>query len=635
MLMRGTSPTQVSSEIDVGLVLNHTDTEVSNGTMYYYAVFAVNSVGAGDMPDLADARPLSLPPMPTSFLVANRDGDVVLTWMAPSAFGMAPVTSFEIYRGTSSGSLVSVKVLDTDTSWTDTDVELGKKYYYQVVPLSHLGPGTPTQVLPITPTSSGPDGSGNTLWLLLLLVAVIVAVAAGLTFRRRSIEAEAAEMAVVADTPAAILVADSPSAEDGIPYYIIEEMFLVYKDGRLVVDCARPECETADADLMSGMLIAVQGLIQDGLERGGALESITFGSNRVLLASGEHIHIAVVLYGRPTKELMEELTDLVPRIEGSYAGRIEEWVGDPAELEGIDEFMAPFLGATSHLTRDDVMPEETERGVKLLSAIDFHQGYVRLKMAAVNGTDEVIADAAMEFTYNHDMLRLERVEPDSLTVRGDRVFLGSIKPKEKLTVAFMFDPQICQETFIDGMLIYYDPKGELKHVQMKRRHADVVCPIFFTREHANTAMLKRLIKEKLIMSDIRVFKYPETQPPGDILRLAQTALGEGDMQLVRGFVEEGPPYKAEVWYYAETKVKAYQLVIRLGVIEESGALEIYAASTSMEPITGLLADFRRELDRAMEKRYPEGLRMEEVRDDMLRMELMQRPLMIDQVGDEE
>ncbi|NIP36455.1 MAG: hypothetical protein GWN18_15990, partial [Thermoplasmata archaeon] len=297
--------------------------------------------------------------------------------------------------------------------------------------------------------------------------------------------------------------------------------------------------------------------------------------------------------------------------------------------------LVPLLAATEHLNRDDVMPEEAEMGVKLLSAIDFHQGYVRLKMAAVNGTEEVIADAAMEFTYNHDMLRLERVEPDTLKVRGDRIHLGAIKPKEKLTVAFMFDPQICQETYIDGMLIYYDPRGELKTVQMKRRHADVVCPIFFTKEHANTAMLKRLIKEKLSMEDLRVFRYPATQPPDHMLKLAQKTLSADEMQMVRQFEEEGPPYKAEVWYYAETKVKGYQMVIRLGVLEEKGTLEIYAASTSMEPITGLLADFRRELDRAMEHNFPEGVQMEEVRDEVLRMELMQRPLMLDQAADEE
>jgi hypothetical protein len=185
------------------------------------------------------------------------------------------------------------------------------------------------------------------------------------------------------------------------------------------------------------------------------------------------------------------------------------------------------------------------------------------------------------------------------------------------------------------MLVYYDPRGELKTEQMKRRHADVVCPIFFTKEHANTAMLKRLIKEKLSMEDLRVFKYPRTQPPEAILKLAQMTLSADDMQLVRQFEQDGPPYQAEVWYYGETKVKGYQMVIRLGVLEEKGTLEVYAASTSMEPITGLLADFRRELDRAMEKHFPEGVKMEEVRDEVLRMELMQRDLMLHQAPDEE
>jgi len=622
-LLRGTSATMLVEAIDVGLVVSYTDDQVQNGTMYYYSVYAVNSIGDGVRSEIAQSVPTSRPSSPKVFDLDVTNNKVVLSWIPPSSFGSASVTGFRIYRGIDDGDLSALTDTGAETSFIDEDVDAGETYYYRVVPLCEFGEGEPTQTLKgHIPAAQEPLSAGLLLILVVLLV-IIVALAMVVMMRRKS---DAVEGAMEAQGPgsAASVVVDVPSGEDGIPYFMIEEMFLVYKDGRLIVDCARPECETADADLMSGMLIAVQGLIQDGLERGGALESIKFGSNRVLLVSGEHIHVAVVLYGRPTKDLIEGLTDLVPRIEGNYAGRIEDWVGDPDDLAGIDEFLAPFLGSTSHLTRDDVMPEETELGVKLLSAIDFHQGYVRLKMAAVNGTDEVIADAAMEFTYNHDMLRMERVEPDTLVVRGDRIFLGTIKPKEKLTVAFMFDPQICQETFIDGMLIYYDPKGELKHVQMKRRHADVVCPIFFTREHANTAMLKRLIKDKLRMTDTRAFSYPQTQPPGEILRLAQNSLGEGDLQLVRGFVEEGSPYKAEVWYYAETKVKAYQMVIRLGVLEDSGTLDIYAASTSMEPITGLLADFRRELDRAMEKR-----------DDVLRMELMQRPLMLDQAADEE
>jgi hypothetical protein len=636
ILRRGTDPSDLFKSTVLGNIKQYVDMDVENGTKYYYTVYARNMMGDGETTVMNNATPLAMSSMPLSFHVEfDKENEwIMISWEAPSAFGTADATAYQVYKGRSEDTMIPIEPLITTTSYKDKDIKLDKTYFYRVAAICEFGEGGTTHVEEIkTPQEERLSDAG--FWpILLLILVVVLAVALVLAVQRSRRPGEGVQEAMT-HPGGGIVMADLPVGEDGVPYYIVEEVFLVYKDGRLITDCARPECETADADLMSGMLIAVQGLIQDGLERGGTLESIKFGSNRVLLASGEHIHVAVVLYGRPTQELMEEITDLVPRIEGSYAGRIEEWIGDPDQLEGIANLLIPLLAATEHLNRDDVMPEEAEMGVKLLSAIDFHQGYVRLKMAAVNGTEEVIADAAMEFTYNHDMLRLERVEPGSLKVRGDRIHLGAIKPKEKLTVAFMFDPQICQETYIDGMLVYYDPRGELKTEQMKRRHADVVCPIFFTKEHANTAMLRRLIKEKLSMSDLRVFKYPQTQPPDAILKLAQGALSAEDMQMVRQFEEQGPPYLAEVWYYAETKVKGYQMVIRLGVLEESGTLEIFAASTSMEPITGLLADFRRELDRAMEKNFPEGVRMKENRDEVLRMELMQRPLMLDQTPEEE
>ncbi|NIP34446.1 MAG: hypothetical protein GWN18_05870, partial [Thermoplasmata archaeon] len=54
------------------------------------------------------------------------------------------------------------------------------------------------------------------------------------------------------------------------------------------------------------------------------------------------------------------------------------------------------------------------------------------------------------------------------------------------------------------------------------------------------------------------------------------------------------------WYYGETQVKGYQMVMRLGVLADRGVLEFFAASTDMEPITGLLAEFRRELQQAVQ-----------------------------------
>jgi len=253
----------------------------------------------------------------------------------------------------------------------------------------------------------------------------------------------------------------------------------------------------------------------------------------------------------------------------------------------------------------------------------------------VNSTRAVIADASIEVEYDTDMLHLDRIEPATLVRRDDRVVLGSLMPGERKTVSLLFDPQICQGTHIDGLLTYVDSAGVRHRVDMKRRSAEVVCPIFFTREHANTAMLRRLITEGLRATDLRVLRYPPKLGPGVILGLAKAALGERVIQLVREYVKEGPPFYAEVWYYGETKVKGYQIVMRLGVVEEKGVLELFAASTAMEPIAGLLAEFRRDLIEVLSREAPGKGAVELEKDEDVHRWLAERQLLLDHIFDDE
>jgi hypothetical protein len=111
-----------------------------------------------------------------------------------------------------------------------------------------------------------------------------------------------------------------------------------------------------------------------------------------------------------------------------------------------------------------------------------------------------------------------------------------------------------------------------------------------------------------------------------VLTIGKQALADEEIQLVREYIVERPRYEAEVWYYAETKVKGLRFVIRLGVIQEKGVLEIFAASASMEAVTGLLAEFRRELDELMHSKYAEETVAE--RDEDLRRDVEGRSLMI-------
>jgi hypothetical protein len=161
--------------------------------------------------------------------------------------------------------------------------------------------------------------------------------------------------------------------------------------------------------------------------------------------------------------------------------------------------------------------------------------------------------------------------------------------------------------------------------------ARLVCPVFFTKENANTAMLRRLIRERLHMSDLRVFLYPPSMGPSEAFEVGRSSLG-GDIQRVSEYVVDDPVYEAEAWYYAETRVKGYQMVMRVTVLEDKGVLEFFCASTAMEPITGLLAESRRELDRAMRERSP--VDMEVDRDEALRRDLEERPLLLDRHEEE-
>ncbi len=607
-----------------------TDKGLINGQNYTYAVMAVNDVGEALLNQTAPGRPRANCGMVILQPIRYKDGKVIFKWTLPDYPDRLPPVSFVIYKGRLASSMEPVATLDPSASgWVDDSVDDGTTYYY-IQSISSRGPGARTDTVPFSPP---PDGFG---WLPILIIIILAAIVTlmAMSIRRRRVVGAAETGKVSGDLIVEVGTTGIPAAGAASvatsPRHLVEEIFVIYKDGRLIAECSRDTCKTADADLMSGMLIAVQGIVQEGLHKGGELESIKYGDSLIVIKTGAHLNVAAIIYGEPDAALNEELEATVERIEVSYSGVIEHWDGDLTPLSGMTDMVMPLFEKTATITRADIKGPAPTPAVSLLSSIDFHRGYVRLKLAVVNATKESVTDASIEVHYDHDMLRLERVIPVSLDVRGDSIILGNIRPEERKSVALLLDPQICHGTHLDGTLVYYDPKGELHRVEMKRRRADVVCPIFFTKTHANTAMLRRLIKEKLHNSDVRAFRYPEGLAPASLLDLGRRALAGNAIQMVRQYIREGPSYCAEVWYYGETKVKGHQIVMRLGVIDEKRAFEFFAASTDMEPITGLLADFKRELDRLFVESHPGKPPMVPLRSEAVLGEIEGRTLLIDE-----
>jgi hypothetical protein len=388
--------------------------------------------------------------------------------------------------------------------------------------------------------------------------------------------------------------------------YTIEGLFVIYKDGRLLyskTDMGQAKFE--DPELVSSMFTAVQSFIKDSFQAEGELNKMGYGDNQVIIERGNHIFVAAIVYGEPDLEFMDGVRAAIEGIELSYAGIIEGWDGMMDHFSDMDQKLAPVAALTAGITRREVQLATTKQEVLMLSELEFFQGFVRLKVGIKNNTASVITKATVDIEYNEDVLRLARVEPAAYRTSGAKVLLGVLNPAEKSSVAYYFDPQICTESQIDGVCRYRDATGVLHTVSMKTRKAEVVCPLFFTKEHANTAMLKRLVESELNEKDAKVFEIQKMPPYikyKDVFDLIKSVVNAHDVQQVREFTKYNP-FQGEAWFYGETKVKGYKIVIRASVIEEGTSIEFFAASTNMKAITGLLAEFNHTLNSMVIEKY--------------------------------
>jgi hypothetical protein len=245
---------------------------------------------------------------------------------------------------------------------------------------------------------------------------------------------------------------------------------------------------------------------------------------------------------------------------------------------------------------DAIRKREPEGTVNVLSEIEFFQGYVRMKVGIKNDMYTVITDAKFDLEFDHNALRMDFIEPE-LEQKGNKVIFGVIHPKEKRTVAIYFDPQICTESNIDGTLTFMDIYGELKTQNMKRRRAEIVCPIFYTPENINTAMLKRLIKEELTIHDNKIYEIPPGLNHERASQICKDTVHGHDLKLVRSFEEhDAIDPEIETWFYGMTKVKKNKVVIKASSRKKTNTIELFVACKDKQVLTGFLAELGHNLN---------------------------------------
>ena len=125
---------------------SYTFTGLTNGTLYYFQVAAVNISGIGTYSAQTTATPSTIPGAPViTSSTSNQNQTSTVSWTAPSDNGGSPISSYNLQYSTSSSGewLPSTPYTVTApiTSYTFTGLTNGTLYYFQVAAVNPSGQG--------------------------------------------------------------------------------------------------------------------------------------------------------------------------------------------------------------------------------------------------------------------------------------------------------------------------------------------------------------------------------------------------------------------------------------------------------------------------------------------------------------
>jgi len=206
-------------------------------------------------------------------------------------------------------------------------------------------------------------------------------------------------------------------------FFSIDEIFLIYRDGRLILHHSVKGTTDLDDTVLSGMMVAMQNFVSDSFKAGGGLRRFTFDKYTIAMEKGNYVFLATVLEGRPPPELYETILDTIERLEMAYAGVIEEWDGATDRFKDATAMFEDVLSLSKRFGMD----EAAELGVRIKSGLEFFRGFVRLKVGITNETDETATDGALLLTFNRKAMRLVKIEPE-YEFEGSTVYIGTLLP---------------------------------------------------------------------------------------------------------------------------------------------------------------------------------------------------------------
>ena len=141
----------------------------------------------------------------------------------------------------------------------------------------------------------------------------------------------------------------------GVPYaqvvlrhslvYRVEQVFLVHAvSGLPLAHAAIPDLAAADADLVSGMLTAIQDFVRDSFRaEGGELRTFSVGELTVQVEQGPQAVLAAVIRGQAPGALVPRLQDALETVHLRFAPELAVFAGNAEPFAAAEPVIAQCL----------------------------------------------------------------------------------------------------------------------------------------------------------------------------------------------------------------------------------------------------------------------------------------------------
>jgi OOP family OmpA-OmpF porin len=145
---------------------------------------------------------------------------------------------------------------------------------------------------------------------------------------------------------------------------IIEDLFLIYKDGRLISHHTRRLKPETDEYSITAMLTAIQDFVRESIptegEKQKAIDEISFGEQSIQIVHGKYVYIAAVIAGGTGKVFRDRMEETLENIELEFVSTLEDWDGVIGDLDGAKLMMKTLLRERAPEEEEGELPDEDE-----------------------------------------------------------------------------------------------------------------------------------------------------------------------------------------------------------------------------------------------------------------------------------